>query len=102
MGKWDAVREAVRGSCNVYAAQYVWGGPVAGCIVAGGMSIHSQFMTLTQGSAWRVTGPYPHVDFVWRRTADTYNRHRSIGTVGSSKCTVGQGASTNMPIASPA
>jgi myo-inositol-1(or 4)-monophosphatase len=30
--------------------------PESGCIVAGGMSIHNQFMTLTQGSAWRVTG----------------------------------------------
>jgi COMPASS component SWD3 len=36
MGRWDMVREAVKGSCNVYAAAYAWGGPVAGCIVAGG------------------------------------------------------------------
>ena len=34
--RWGVVREAVRGSCNVYGAQFVSTGACAGGIVAGG------------------------------------------------------------------
>ena len=34
--RWNIVKDAVRGSCNVYAAQYIAGGAFLGGIVAGG------------------------------------------------------------------
>lgn len=34
--RWGSVRDAVRGSCNVYAAQYVARGPHLGAVIAGG------------------------------------------------------------------
>jgi len=34
--RWGTVRDAVRGSCNLYAAQFILKGPHFGAIVAGG------------------------------------------------------------------
>ena len=48
--RWNIVKDAVRGSCNVYAAQYIAGGAFLGGIVAGGtgnkelkVSTHASF-----------------------------------------------------------
>lgn len=45
-GRWASVRDAIRGSCNIYAAQYINGGAYLGGIVAvRASSVHAVYLT---------------------------------------------------------